>query len=265
MTWVIGGSTVFGYGALISDIRVTFSDGSEADLIQKAYPISNFVAAGFAGSVQMGFLLLNDLSEFTKLAPEALKTHAWEPSWIADKWPIRAKTVFQTASHGRKEVVAQFLIVCASPNEGTVLDAKIAFIKLDSRTDFIPEIFDSPNNLCSIGSGTDIPGYMNALRPAFDLKSGFFQAEVGNEGGWGQLFGFSVTRAINSNPVNGISNHLHGHIVKRGGIYQFNNDEKIHKPDGTVVEIKMPTVAQNYSEFLKMASSYSSEVEGAVC
>jgi hypothetical protein len=53
MTWVIGASSIFDYGAMMSDVRVTFRDGRERDLVQKAYAVG-FAAAvvrreGFAG------------------------------------------------------------------------------------------------------------------------------------------------------------------------------------------------------------------------
>jgi len=57
MTWAAAASTIFGYGALYSDVQVTFRDGNTKDLLQKAYPVSNFIAAGFAGSVRIGFKL----------------------------------------------------------------------------------------------------------------------------------------------------------------------------------------------------------------
>jgi hypothetical protein len=63
MTWICTASTIYGYGALYSDVQVTFPDGRNADLVQKAYPLSNFIAAGFAGSVRIGFMLLQSLSD----------------------------------------------------------------------------------------------------------------------------------------------------------------------------------------------------------
>ena len=69
---------MFGYGALYSDVQVTFPDGSTKDLLQKAYPLSNFIAAGFAGSVRIGFMLLDSLSQFLQLpnSTVSLKTEA---------------------------------------------------------------------------------------------------------------------------------------------------------------------------------------------
>ena len=86
MTWVVGATSMFGYGALYSDVQVTFPDGTTKDLIQKAYPITNFIAAGFSGSVRVGFSLLQSLAECTLLPDEALGTQAWEPVWVARRW-----------------------------------------------------------------------------------------------------------------------------------------------------------------------------------
>src|SRR5688500_10402051 len=38
MTWVLGAGVMWGYGALISDVRVTWPDGRHLDALQKIYP-----------------------------------------------------------------------------------------------------------------------------------------------------------------------------------------------------------------------------------
>ncbi|SPE44557.1 conserved hypothetical protein [Candidatus Sulfotelmatobacter sp. SbA7] len=81
MTWICATSTIYGYGALYSDVQVTFRDGHTRDLIQKAYPLGNSIAAGFAGSVRIGFDLLSNLTQCLSMPPEARKTVAWEPRW----------------------------------------------------------------------------------------------------------------------------------------------------------------------------------------
>ena len=58
MTWVLGSGVPFGYGALISDVRVTWPDGRHLDGLQKIYPIGAGLMAGFAGSVWVGFWML---------------------------------------------------------------------------------------------------------------------------------------------------------------------------------------------------------------
>ena len=61
MTCVVAASTIWGYGALYSDVQVTLSDGSTRDMLRKAYPVANVIAAGFAGSVRIGFSLIQSL------------------------------------------------------------------------------------------------------------------------------------------------------------------------------------------------------------
>lgn len=83
MTWVVAASTLYGYGALFSDVQVTFKDGHTEDILQKAHPISNFIAAGFAGSVRIGFMLLQSLHEALRLSDEDLATLAWDLTGLA--------------------------------------------------------------------------------------------------------------------------------------------------------------------------------------
>jgi len=63
MTWVLGTNTPFGYAVGLSDIRVTVAD-QQFDCLQKVYPISRFVAAGFAGSVAIGFEMVSELQRW---------------------------------------------------------------------------------------------------------------------------------------------------------------------------------------------------------
>jgi hypothetical protein len=46
-----------GYGVMISDVRITFADGTEVDLLRKAYRVGPFILAGFAGSAHVGMRL----------------------------------------------------------------------------------------------------------------------------------------------------------------------------------------------------------------
>ena len=62
MTWVIGSSTMFGYGIVMSDIRVTCTKtGNTMDVLQKAFPVGRFIVAGLAGDVGIGFTLLRSM------------------------------------------------------------------------------------------------------------------------------------------------------------------------------------------------------------
>jgi ATP-dependent protease HslVU (ClpYQ) peptidase subunit len=63
---------MFDYGAMMSDVRVTFSDGSERDLVQKAYSVGPYILAGFAGSVKIGFQLIESLARFLIVPPDGI-------------------------------------------------------------------------------------------------------------------------------------------------------------------------------------------------
>src|SRR5262245_56689808 len=102
MTWVIGASSIFGYGAILSDVRVTFRDGSQRDLVQKAFAVGPYVIAGFAGSVKIGFEMLHCLANFLTVPPNAPQPGAWEPEWVAEHWePIAAGTFAAADAHER--------------------------------------------------------------------------------------------------------------------------------------------------------------------
>lgn len=83
MTWIIGTRTLFGHSILVSDIRVTFSDGTERDCLRKMYLVGEDFLCGFAGSLRIGFVmmgaLLDQLPDKRHL-PLALLADDWIPS-----------------------------------------------------------------------------------------------------------------------------------------------------------------------------------------
>jgi hypothetical protein len=63
MTWIIGTPTMFGYSFGISDVRVTLGGNREIDCLQKVHPVGRFIAAGFAGTVRIGFEMVDGLRQ----------------------------------------------------------------------------------------------------------------------------------------------------------------------------------------------------------
>jgi len=82
---------MFGYGIGISDVRVTLEDGSQHDCLQKMYPVGRFMAMGFAGSVRIGFAMLEELSSLLGAAGE---DQMWNPNDVAEWWPEDAPLTF---------------------------------------------------------------------------------------------------------------------------------------------------------------------------
>lgn len=265
MTWVVAASTVFGYAAVYSDVQVTFPDNSTKDILQKTYPISNFIVVGFAGSVQIGFMLLQSLRDFLRMPEGTENSHAWDPVWVSNNWCQVARTVFQSAPPGEKSQGSQILMAGASPKENAGLGAKIYFTRF-AAPDFHPGIMSRTIKVCSIGSGAGISEYKSRIKPLFRLSSGILQAEVCNQGGWARALGFSISRALNDHPKSGISRHLHIFHVRRGAIYNENNDENIWLEGETQpIEIRMPPIARGYKEFVQLATSKGHDIAEARC
>jgi len=263
MTWVCAASTIFGYGALYADVQVTFRDGRTQDLVQKAYPLGNFVAAGFAGSVHIGFMLLEGLSDYLALPSDDLKTMACDPRWVSANWAPLARSLYDQAPEGEKLLGSRILMVGVSPSEPCGLGAKVYFTRFAS-PDFRPCLMSRAIKTCSIGSGAGMNVYKQRLKPHFRLTDRIHQAEVGQEGGWARQIGFSISRALSDHPRSGISRHMHILMIRRGSILVETNDENIYHRDGSRLEIRMPVVARGYAEFQAMAASSGHEVEGAI-
>jgi hypothetical protein len=254
MTWVIGATTIFGYGALISDVEVTFADGTRAPLVQKAFPITNFIGAGFAGSVQIGYALLDELSQLTATSGPLRDNEGWKPKFVANAFYPKAAQLFAKFPKSEQALLSHILLVGAAPDEESALGARVYLIRLVSPY-FIPGVMGAAIKVCSIGNGSSSKDLKRMIKPLVRLDSGILQSEVGRPGGWGEMFSFSVTIALRDYPIAGVSEHHHLISVHRGHISVSNNDLNTHAPDGSVRELRMPKVAQSYQEFLTMCSS----------
>ena len=115
MDGFVGGSSPFGYGVLVSDVRVSWKDGTEADLLRKAYRVGPYLLAGFAGSVNIGFQLIDSLQNF--LVPPENSPSAWKPEWVTEHWHPEAAQIFASAPPDEQAGHSQLLIVGVSPDE----------------------------------------------------------------------------------------------------------------------------------------------------
>jgi|KBSSwiStaDraftv2_1062776.scaffolds.fasta_scaffold423091_2 hypothetical protein len=264
MTWVVAASTVFGYGALYSDVQVTFRDGSTRDILQKAYTVANFIAAGFAGSVKIGFTLLESATEHLTLRDRPPDSYAWHPVGAAFSWAPVARSLFAASQPDEQRLESRLLFVGASPSERQGLGAKIYFVRFVSPS-FEPQIMSRAIKMCGIGTGAAVSEYKHSIKPLFKLSSGLLRAEVGRAGGWGNQLGHSISHRLGRAPHFGISRHLNTILVTQEGFRFGKTDQTTHYPDGRIVEHKMPLVARSYNEFLALASAAGSEGAEAIC
>jgi hypothetical protein len=264
MTWVVAASTIFGYGALYSDVQVTFRDGTTRDLVQKGYPIANAIAGGFAGSVQIGFRLVERLRDRLIVPGLDPATYVWEPIAAAAKLAELAPPLFSSAPPEERRLGARVLLVAASPVENQGLGAKVYLFRFVA-PDFRPQVMTKAVKLCSIGTGSGVAEYKRSIKPLLRRSSGLMQAEVGRPGGWGNHLGHSISQAVGRHPRDGIGRRMNIILVHRRGFMFGKTDQIFHNKDGTRTEYKMPEIAKSYKDFLAMASASGLEAACAEC
>jgi len=250
MTWIIGGTTLFGYGVCISDVRVTFKKANgnffHKDCLQKIYPVGNSLVAGFAGSVQIGFSLIEDIQRF--LSPNS-PDMSWIPERVAIKWRRRARKIFSMAPSEQQEIKSSILLVGIHPTHywGNVRFPKGVTCVLKS-PDF-ETVFYKVNEFVSIGSGAAVKQYMERLHDStkiFDNPA--FMMEAGRRGGWGHTIGDHVKMALHKHRETSVSEHVQTFIVERGKFYISNNETTKITADGPV-KFETPPLAKSYREF----------------
>ncbi len=229
MTWIVGAAAPAGYAVGISDIRVTFSDGSERDCLQKIYPMARFIAAGFAGSVRIGFEMLNGLAFQLRGAPENMA----------------------------------FLLLGTHPTDDVGIPGMArCSVHILRSPEFVP-VLARIGEVVSIGSGSGFPPYQEALASLSANPMSLLHGEMMGIGGSSLILSMVIQKTIEKNPVLGISPHAHICLVYRGFVGVNTNDEKIYPQTGEMIEFRMPKVATTWNEFVSMADCHSPNC--AVC
>jgi hypothetical protein len=268
MTWIIGASSLFGYGVMLSDIRVRFSSGRTADILKKAYPVGPFIVAGFAGSVLIGFKLLESLREYLIPPPEAIRQNgSWKPQWVGENWGPIAKELFDASPAREKRLGSQILLVGVSPDEdiGAPEFRRVYIIRF-SNPGFNPGFMRKAFTVCHIGSGGGVDRYKKAIRQHFRLDASSLKWELGGPAGWARMLGQTVDFVAGKHPVDGVSPHVHVVVCRLGGFLEENNNRTSYPSDGSSpIEFKMPDVATSHGEFLRRCQAIGTGAEGAIC
>ena len=160
MTWIVGAAAALGYAVGISDIRVTFSDGSERDCLQKIYPMARFIAAGFAGSVRIGFEMLKGLAFQLQDAPENM---AFFPQEVADCLTPLARDIFQSFPPEERALHSHLMLLGAHPTDNVGIPGLArCSVHILRSPEFEPAIMRI-GEVVSIGSGSGVPPYQDVL------------------------------------------------------------------------------------------------------
>ncbi len=261
MTWVIGAISLFGYGVVVSDVQVSWKDSDrELPILQKAHFVGNTIVAGFAGSVRIGFRLVESLrAGMARAGPH----EAWHPWWVAKHWHAEAERIFDSSEPQEKDLRSEILLVGISPNEQRQDVPKVYVIRMSSPS-FRPMFFTKPLSMCSIGSGTGAAHYMAELASVLDLHSPILLLEQA-PGGWGTGIARAMEQAIRQQPMKGVSEHLQIHIARREGVAHGNNDERTIDSAGNETIRKMPPLAASWFAFEQLASANGQSAALARC
>jgi|ERR1017187_4782636 hypothetical protein len=257
MTWIVGTLTPFGLGIVASDIRVTFSNRTEVDCLQKIYSVGGGIVAGFAGSVKIGFSLLHALSyESAKLSQDS----AWNLGVISNTWwPRVARRIYSSANKVETDLGSQVILVGAYPDS-----IQSPFAQVEMFT------FSSPNfqptksvTIASIGCGARAPDCMKVVEKAFTKPESEFLS-LYELGPLGLATGVGVTLqdTIRQNPTAGIGRLFQVAVIGRE-VCQIIRNEVSFKQDGT--EAKFPEIARDYNSLVQFCEKNRWNAAAAVC
>ena len=248
MTWILGAAIPFGYGALISDVRVTWPDGTKRDMLQKVYPVGPMMTAGFAGSVRIGFCLLADMQRAFDL-PEG---ETWEPKEAAFRWRRRGRRLFSRASQEERALGSSVIVVGISHD----LSGRAQCIRM--RAPQFELEFAEPLKWASIGTGTmhqRAEDYTQNYPERF--RSVHAYGEVNNPGGAAFSTATDVATDLERDPMEKVSPILQVATVWPDK-HLINSLERAHHGPAWTSErlIDVPsTIAQSWSAFRAMAQA----------
>ncbi len=247
MTWIVGASTLFGYGCVISDVQVSDdTSGLRMDVLQKAYPVGKYIVAGFAGDVFPGFALLESLSNFLN-SPSPDDDECWDPQWVAENWPDEACRVYRQIMEEYRPDGTDILMLglnAAGNSEQRVMGGAIGHLSVFRSPDFLPESKQGGRKAMSIGCGEKVEKYTTTLEELMlDPDLTYMQAEVFNPGGYAKRIAETLAWLVQKNPEDGISKQFQLFIVRMGEIKYWN-------PPG------IHTLAQSWDELIPMLKEY---------
>jgi len=263
VSWIIGASSILGTGALVSDTRVRFADGTTAELLRKAYVVGNFIAAGFAGSVQIGFQMVANLADALAV-PKEMAGNCWDLRLVARQWAPAAQRIFQQASEAEQSLGCQLVLVGASPagQPGSPFP-RIDVARLTA-PEFTPR-FSSGLSVRHVGRGDRVVPYRRSMRSLFRLGSGIRQAHVIGLHEWARQLAFGVTIGVRKQLQTSVSDHLHVIGVRLGDLAVYTNDMTTYAGEGPPMVLKMPPVSHTWEQFTSLARTANVDPAQAIC
>jgi hypothetical protein len=256
MTWIVAKQFLPGYVALFSDVQITWRSGEiRKDCLKKVYPLANNIVAGFSGSVDVGFLLLNDLNKYMANIDNTGKTIY--PRKISERWHRRARKIFKKLPDEHKKLGCSIIMAGVSPTEtnGNTDLPRSDIIVFRSNNDFKPKYIPFLKT-ASIGSGNNVDAYIEFMNGTNEMDNIMELSKAdATLGGAGEHLAFMASIMLQDNQNAGISKHIHCTLVSKFGWQQFPLNFATYDKEDNKIETTMPKVAESYREFQQLQKS----------
>jgi hypothetical protein len=262
MTWIVGYSSPLGYAVGISDIRVTFRGNRTKDCLQKIHPISPNICLGFAGSVRIGFSLVERLRYELRNTPPG---SAWDQYEVAKWCPGVFEEVFASHTVEERNLQSHLIMLAAHPREPvddpTWAKCSVFILKCPQFS-----LEEAPLlTVVSIGSGAGVEVYRSVIQKHNDHRESLMRLEPMGLGMGSFGLEMSISDILRKQPISDISPHVQICLVRRGEYFLSDNNLVQYAPDGAEIPSPMPPVATSFAEFERMTGAEGISPVCAVC
>lgn len=256
MTWVIGRHLHNNAVSMVSDIQVTYLDGSQPprDCLTKQYRVTatSRVIVAFAGIVEECFTLLDHLAAYLNDLEERQS-----PDKIIESWYEDALFCF-----GGKLEMAELVIGGVETINGKTYSS-LAKLKFSKKP--VPEniVFIKPGEDCHIGSGA-ASSVCQELYEYYTKNETSGKERTEPEYTYRRAVDISKALRLNKDSPDGISTHFHVGYIDKDSEQKQNTDRRETDSSATPwqprwIEIKMPQVANSRSSFESLAGVEASQ------
>jgi hypothetical protein len=238
---------------------VSWADGTERDCLQKIYKAGDDFLCGFAGSVKLGFVLLD------MLAAQLPSKQQQTPLFLANNWiPSLGRRVFQSAPETEKKLGCQLIVAAVHPTEN-LGDAPWprTYVWTFTYPDFNP-VQCGANEVVGIGNGSAVSTYATALREA-RCNSSFLKLITHGEVAQAQFLASTMHETVCKTATKGVSPFMQMGILTRGKALLGNYNFTRFQADGSTTKVRVPPVAQDYKTFLDFCRTGNFGSSPAVC
>jgi hypothetical protein len=266
MTWIVGTGTMFGHAVLASDIRATvkYSTGEEShiDCLQKVHPLGKFVVGGFAGSVKIGFAIIDQIQAELAVVDEG---NVWSLDIIANTWlPRVVRKIFNSFPLSEKILKSQIILASTHPtiNWPFPNTSLPVLYKLES-PDFEPQKA-AQDEVLGIGNGAIVDCMIEVNEIC---KKPFFHETILGGVQYQAMYVANILEGvIKKIPLPGVSNLFQFATVNRKQIEIFNHERSLCTAEGNKPILKFPPVlAKSFEQLKRMVVKSGVNLECATC